>query len=310
MRTISAVICTYKRADYLREALRSLCEQTLERDQFEVLVVDNAVEDETKELVREFEKTGLPVRYVPEIEVGLNRARNTGLKSAAGKYVAYLDDDARANAHWLEALLRAFQSTEAAVVGGRVWLDWRGEKPSWVPERLLAMFTYVDHGDSAHELGVDEYLVGANLAFEKDALNAIGGFDPNLDRQGRLLLSGGDTRAVEQFRHNGRIVYYEPAAFVWHSVLQSRKRPRWLFSRLFWDGASQPLVDGTLNGNSRRAIMRGLIHDLRQCAGWLLAAVAATLRGRRSSAWESLLGFSQRAGRIRTQLHVLAWNHD
>jgi hypothetical protein len=172
------------------------------------------------------------------------------------------------------------------------------------------MFTYVDHGDSPHELGVDEYLVGANLAFEKDALNSIGGFDPNLDRQGRLLLSGGDTRAVEQLRHNGRVVYYEPAAFVWHSVLQSRKRPRWLFSRLFWDGASQPLVDGTLKDRSKRAIVRGVAFDLRQCLRWLLTALAATLTGRRSSAWESMLGFSQRAGRIRTQLHVLAWNHD
>src|SRR5262245_2427124 len=137
MPIISAVICTYKRADYLRHALRSLCEQTLERSEFEVLVVDNAVEDETKQVVRDFESMGLPVCYVPEPEVGLNRARNTGLKSAAGRYVAYLDDDARADARWVESLVQVFQSTGAAVVGGRVWLDWHGEKPGWVPERLL-----------------------------------------------------------------------------------------------------------------------------------------------------------------------------
>jgi glycosyltransferase involved in cell wall biosynthesis len=307
MPIISAIICTYKRADYLRQALRSLCEQTLARSEFEVLVVDNAVEAETEQVVREFERTGLPVRYIPEPEVGLNRARNTGLKCSAGRYVAYLDDDARADARWLESLVQAFQSTEAAVVGGRVWLDWHGEKPSWVPERLLAMFTYVDHGDSAHVLGV-EYLVGANLAFEKDALNSIGGFDPNLDRQGRILLSGGDTRAVNQLRQNGQVIYYEPAAFVWHSVLQSRKRPMWLLRRMFWDGASQPFLDQLHNARSRRILFRATLRDLRQCLRWLLSAAVATLSGKKTVAFESLLGLSQRAGRVRTELRMLAIN--
>jgi len=307
---ISAIICTYKRADYLRHALRSLCEQTLSRDEFEVLVVDNAVDEETRQVVSGFQRDGLNVRYVPEKEVGLNRARNTGLKAAAGRYVAYIDDDARADAHWLEALVRAFErsSSPAAAVGGRVWLDWHGEKPSWVPERLLTYFTYVDHGDSAHALRADEYLVGANLAFDKEALTAIGGFDPKVDRQGAVLLSGGDTQAIEQLRRLGRPVHYEPSAVVWHSVLESRKRRGWLLSRLFWDGASQPLIDGTSDDRSRRAILSGINRDLRQCVRWLFAAIGATVRGQRNSAWESLLTSSQRAGRIRTQLHLFCWN--
>lgn len=244
------------------------------------------------------------LRYLPEPEVGLNRARNTGLQAAAGQYVAYIDDDARAESIWLEALVQAFEksSPPAAAVGGRVWLDWHGQKPNWVPERLLPYFTYVDHGDSAHSLHDDEYLVGANLAFEKSALRAIAGFDPKLDRQGTVLLSGGDTLAVEQLRRTGRNVCYEPAAVVWHSVLPSRKRRGWLFTRLFWDGASQPLVDGTSQNRSRRAILSGINRDLRQCMRWFVVAIGATVRGERNSAWESLLGFSQRAGRIRTQL--------
>ncbi len=40
---ISAIICTFKRPDYLRHALRSLCEQSLPREQYEIIVVDNAV---------------------------------------------------------------------------------------------------------------------------------------------------------------------------------------------------------------------------------------------------------------------------
>jgi glycosyltransferase involved in cell wall biosynthesis len=309
---ISAIICTYKRPDYLRHALRSLCEQSLLREQYEIVVVDNAVEAETQRIVNEFDDGRVTLRYVTESRVGLSRARNTGLKAAAGRYVAYIDDDARADAHWLEALVAAFEQTSAApsAVGGRVWLDWQGEKPGWVPEEHLSLYTYVDHGSGAHLLENGEYLVGANLAFEKDALLSAGGFDPNLGRQGAVLLSGEEAAILAQLRQMGRGVFYEPAAVVWHSVDQSRRRPSWLLRRLFWDGASQPLIDFPARGRSRRATSLHAYRDLRQCGRWSWAILVAVLKGRKDSAWNSLLGLSQRAGRLRTEVRLLAWNSD
>ena len=309
---ISAIICTFKRPDYLRHALRSLCEQSLPREQYEIIVVDNAVEAEVRQVVKEFEDTRVNVRYVPEEKVGLSRARNTGINAAVGRYVAYIDDDARADRNWLEALVAAFEQATPtpAAVGGRVWLDWQGEKPSWVPERHLSLFTYVDHGNGAHSLANNEYLVGANIAFEKEALSLVGGFDPNLGRQGTVLLSGEEAAIIAQLRDLRRGVYYEPAAVVWHSVDQSRKRPSWLLRRLFWDGASQPLVDVPGRERSRRATTLNAYRDLRQCGRWSCDILVSVLRGRRHSAWESLLGLSQRAGRLRTEVRMLAWNSD
>jgi glycosyltransferase involved in cell wall biosynthesis len=302
---ISAIICTFKRPDYLRHALRSLCEQSLPRDLYEIIVVDNAVEAEAEQVVKEFDHGCVNLRYMTEEEVGLNRARNAGLKAAAGRYVAYIDDDARADTHWLEALVGAFEqvSPEPAAIGGRVWLDWHGERPNWVPERHLSLYTYVDHGNGAHSLRDDEYLVGANLAFEKEALSLLGGFDPDLDRQGAVLLSGGDTAAIAQLRQNGRGVYYEPAAVVWHSVLQSRKRPIWLLRRLFWDGASQPLLERP--NLPRPANWRAALTDLRQCGRWGWDIFVALVQFRRHEIWESLLGLSQRTGRLRTHLQLM-----
>jgi len=270
------------------------------------VVVDNAVEAETQQVVAEFDDGCVNLRYMTEEEVGLNRARNTGLKAAAGRYVAYIDDDARADTHWLEALVTAFEqvSPEPGAVGGRVWLDWHGEKPSWVPDRHLALFTYVDHGNGGHSLPDHEYLVGANLAFEKDALSLLGGFDPDLDRQGAVLLSGGDTAAISQLRQHGRGVYYEPAAVVWHSVLQSRKRPGWLLRRLFWDGASQPFLERP--NLARPANWRAAVTDLRQCGRWGWNIVVALVQLQRNEVWESLLGLSQRTGRLRTHLQLMA----
>ena len=307
---ISAIICTFRRPDYLRHALRSLCEQSLPRDEYEIIVVDNAVEAEAEQVVREFEDGRINLRYLPEENVGLSRARNTGLKAANGRYVAYMDDDARADTNWLEALVAAFEkvSPPPAAVGGRVWLDWHGEKPSWVPERHLSLFTYVDHGDDAHALASNEYLVGANIAFEKDALNAMGGFDPDLGRQGTVLLSGEEAAIIAQLQEQDRGVYYAPAAVVWHSVDPSRQRPSWLLRRLFWDGASQPLMG--VRERSRRATSLNAYRDLRQCGRWSWEILVSVLRGRRDSAWESLLGLSQRAGRLRTEVRMLGWNSD
>jgi glycosyltransferase involved in cell wall biosynthesis len=309
---ISAIIPTFKRSDYLRHALRSLCEQSLPFEQYEIIVVDNAVEAETEEAVKEFDDGRVNLRYVTEKAVGLNRARNAGLNAAAGRYVAYIDDDARAEPNWLEALVGAFERTSPApaAVGGRVWLDWHGERPSWVPERQLVLFTYVDHGDDARSLENHEYLVGANLAFDREDLLSIGGFDPHLDRQGSLLLSGGDTAALAHLQRIGKGVYYEPAALVWHSVLEARKRPSWLLKRLFWDGATQPLLDRPVQGFSRESTLRRAYVDLRQCLRWGGTTIAATITGKRMRAWESLLGLSQRAGRLRTQIRLLAWNPD
>src|SRR6266478_3372882 len=206
---ISAIICTFKRPDYLRHALRSLCNQTLDRDAFEIIVVDNAVEAETEHVVKRFQSETVHLRYVTEKEVGLSRARNKGLKEARGRYIAYMDDDARADEHWLEALVRTFElkSPGSAAVGGRVWLDWQGEKPAWVPDDQLSLFTYVDHGEKGHMLRDDEYLVGANVAFDRDALNLIGGFDSNLGRQGSVLLSGEEARALKQLTDRGLEIY-------------------------------------------------------------------------------------------------------
>ena len=301
---ISAIICTYKRAAYLRTALSSLCEQTLSRANYEIIVVDNAGEVQVQEIVDQFRSEGLNLRYLVEPRVGLSRARNRGLAEARGEFVAYLDDDARADSRWLEALVDSFQKTDAAAIGGRVWLDWDDDKPVWVPDEQLSLFTFVDHGDESHALRDGEYLVGANIAFQREALMAAGGFDAGLGRQGRVLLSGEEAKVLRVLKDRGEIAYYEPAAVVWHSVHPSRKRPSWLLRRMFWDGASQPLVVD--ERRSRRALLRLTMFDVRQCLHSLLSALGATIRGRKHAAWKSLLGLSQRAGRVRTELRMLA----
>ena len=109
---LSAIICTYNRADYLRKSLASLAEQTLSTDRFEIIVVDNNSNDDTKAVVQE-EYAYVPnLRYIFEPVPGLSKARNTGWQNANGKYIAFLDDDAVATLRWAEIYMEVFQNWE------------------------------------------------------------------------------------------------------------------------------------------------------------------------------------------------------
>src|SRR3954462_16013674 len=88
---ISVVLCTRNRADLLKIALDSLVAQAYPRDDFEVLVIDNASTDHTPQIVAQYDSLGI-MRYIQEPNIGLCVARNTGWQSARGRLIAYFDD--------------------------------------------------------------------------------------------------------------------------------------------------------------------------------------------------------------------------
>jgi glycosyltransferase involved in cell wall biosynthesis len=300
---ISAVVCTHNRADYLEHALKSLAEQSLPPGAFEVLVVDNASADRTPDVARSWVGRVPNLRYLREEQLGLSWARNAGLAASRSPYVAYLDDDARADRDWLRQLLHLFEQADPApaCVGGRVWLDWGAGPPRWLPPRYYSIYTYVDYGTADRPLGEREYVVGANLAFRRDVLLDLGGFDTNLGRKGSVLLSGEESAVVGAVRSRRLPVYYGGSALVWHAVPPARRRRRWLWSRMFWDGASQPLIDSG-KGRARAHYLRQGYLDLRRMARFTLDGCLAVARGDRVGRLESGLAVVQRAGRLRTHL--------
>lgn len=92
MKTVSAVVITYKRPEPLVRAIRSIAEQSVKPA--ELIVVDNACEKSIHDLVLSLAPDiDFPVRYFPEHKRGLPAARNRGIKEAKFEYVAFLDDD-------------------------------------------------------------------------------------------------------------------------------------------------------------------------------------------------------------------------
>ncbi len=309
MLCISAAVCTHNGAAVLGKALRSLAAQTLPAEQFEVLVIDNASTDSTKAIVEEAAMRQPSVRYIFEAKLGLSQARNTAARAVRSPFIAYLDDDAQAEPQWLETLLEAFETLRPApaCVGGLVSLDWTGSAPpAWLPKKFEALYSGLDLGSEGHFLtSPDEYLIGANMAFRVTALLANGGFDQNLGRKGSRLISGEESALLNRFRANGLPLYYAPAAAVSHFVHPRRRNPKWLVSRVYWDGASQPHIDyGRTKSRRFYALQAGRdIKRLLQISGELLAAF---LRPDRVKSAETALSLVQRWGRLRTHLALIA----
>jgi len=237
---ISAVVCTHNRAAYLERALASLAAQSLARDAYEILVVDNASTDDTPAVVAAARARIPNLVALHEPTPGLGHARNAGLRAARGAYVAYVDDDAVASPAWLARILAAFATVQPApgCVGGRVDAIWEAPRPGWLADELLPYLTVIDWSPTATFLGEDRFVAGANMAFPRDLLRAIDGFHPALGRRGTNLLSNDELRVEATLRRRGHPCWYDPAIAVGHHVSPERLTRGYFRRRCFWQGVS------------------------------------------------------------------------
>ncbi|MBW4566564.1 MAG: glycosyltransferase family 2 protein [Tolypothrix carrinoi HA7290-LM1] len=268
---ISAIICTHNRDTYLGAAIDSLLKQEFAAG-FEVVVVDNNSSDRTREVVEQ-RLSDPRLKYVFEPVLGLSVARNTGAKESRGEILAYLDDDAVASSHWLQILYSAYENnSKIAIAGGKVTLLWpQGiQQPRWLSPGLAANLGAYDLGDSIvyiEQPGLTPR--GLNYSIRRSFLNEIGGFDPNLGRVGKNLLSNEELQMTELALQRGWQVAYLPDALVAHNVAPERLNRSWFLNRGWWQGISECYREqlagkagiGQLQRGSER-FLRGLYKSL------------------------------------------------
>jgi glucosyl-dolichyl phosphate glucuronosyltransferase len=237
---ISAIICTFNRALYLRKAIQSLIEQTLDRDRYEIIVVDNRSTDETKKIVTEEFANIVNLRYIYDPIQGLSQARNTGWQNAKGEYIAFLDDDAIAYPQWLEKIIESFETVkpQPGAVGGKIEAIWEAPRPNWLSDRLARGLTILDWSPTATVLDSDRWLAGANVSYPKQLLEAMGGFDVNLGRKGKKLLSCEESLLHDRIKNEDYNLYYHPDVAVKHHIPASRLVKEWHLKRQYWNGRS------------------------------------------------------------------------
>jgi cellulose synthase/poly-beta-1,6-N-acetylglucosamine synthase-like glycosyltransferase len=194
----SVIVCTFNGSRTLSKCLESLLR--LDYPNYEVIVVNDGSTDTTAKIASNY-----GFRVITTENRGLSSARNTGLKAATGEIVAYIDDDAHADPHWLRYLASTFMNTQHVGVGG----------PNIAPpdDGLIAECVAHSPGNPVHILLSDseaEHIPGCNMAFRQAALAAIGGFDP------QFRIAGDDVDVCWRLQQKGWTLGYSPGAMVWH----------------------------------------------------------------------------------------------
>jgi glycosyltransferase involved in cell wall biosynthesis len=301
---LSVAVCTYNRAALLNRVLDSLANQTPSNHEVEILIVDNGSTDETNQVVNQRTALDPRIRYVVEREPGIAHARNRALTEARGDYLAFIDDDAWADADWLENLLAPIQSVSPSpdCVVGPVSLVWEGNRPDWFPDRFESLLCRYEMGNAPRFLDADGYLLTTNSLFHRETLLKLGGMRTDLGHKRKSLLGGEDNDIFKRLIANGYRVYYQPSAHVNHPVPKERQTHRFLLRRLFWDGASQPLFErgSVANQRSSFSAWAELYKDGRRLTRFALEASAGTLRREPAIAKDAVYRLVQRAGRMRT----------
>ena len=196
---VSVLVCACNAAATLEDCLTSL--EALDYPAFEIIAVNDGSTDDTSAIARRHPR----VRVVDTPAGGLSVARNVALAHAAGEIVAYTDADVRAHPQWLTYLVQPFRERDVAGAGG----------PNVVPpdDPWLAQCVARAPGAPTHVMLDDvlaEHVPGCNMAFRREALLALGGFNPVFG------CAADDVDVCWRFQAVGAEIGFAPAALVWH----------------------------------------------------------------------------------------------
>ena len=171
---VSIIVCTYNRADSLRETLRAIAGCAVPADvSTELLVIDNRSTDHTRQVVEEATLPQMTVRYLFEPVVGQCQSRNRGLREARGEVFLFTDDDVRPPVDWITQMCGLILRGEADAVAGGIRIAPELERP-WFNQGLFRTRLASTDQLDARNPGT---MVGANMAFARRVLEKVECFD-------------------------------------------------------------------------------------------------------------------------------------
>ncbi|MGK9476891.1 glycosyltransferase [Melioribacter sp. OK-6-Me] len=217
---ISVIICTYNRARYLPIALNSLKEQKFDKNEYEIIIVNNNSTDNTEKVCKDFidQNPNLNIKYVIEKQKGLSAARNRGINEATGEIIIFIDDDAELTPNYLEEAKKFFsQHPNVDAMGGKIIPKYEENKePEWMSVFLWGLVTKSDWGNKIKKYPYSKYPPGCSMAFRKSVFNDIGLF--NTDIHSRC----DDKYIFLQLKKRKKRFLYNPNFVLYHHINKER----------------------------------------------------------------------------------------
>ena len=197
---LSVIICSHNpRSEYLSRVLQALDRQSLSKDLWELILIDNASE---KILSQEVDISWHPhSRHVLEDRLGLTPARLRGIEEAIAETLIFVDDDNVLDSDYLEVALQISKDCPfIGAWGGQSLPEFEREPPEWIrPYWELLALNEFDRDSWSNLPFNNTHPAGAGMCVRKvvaDRYTNISRDHPkriSLDRKGKSLISCGDT---------------------------------------------------------------------------------------------------------------------
>ncbi len=209
---ISVVIPTYNRVERLKSVLDGLTKQTLDRSEFEVIVVSDGCTDATDDFLRS--GPTLAVRHIEQENSGPAAARNHGLRLSVGRLVLFIDDDVVPSPRLLKTHLEAHGDSTSTVVIGPMLNAADFAYSPWVAwEQSMLYKQYAAMRDNRYPPTFRQFYTG-NASAPRDLLVAAGGFDTTFRR-------AEDVELAYRLSELGATFVFDESAEAFHYAVRS-----------------------------------------------------------------------------------------
>jgi len=203
---------------------------------------------------------------------GASATRNVGARAAAGRILAFLDDDAIARPGWLQNLTAPLARPEVVAVGGYAEPVWLGRAPEWMPAEFLWVVGASYRGLPSTAAPVRN-VWSQNMAVTRADFWAVDGFREGFGKTGgRSQPEDTDFCIRLTAALTGRSCWYDPSARVGHSVPPDRGTLRFFVQRCYNEGQGKADI-ATLVGRPE-----GLRDERRHASKTLPAGIRRELR--------------------------------
>ena len=281
--SLSVVICTHNRVDSLRRCTSALA-SVKTNCEWEIIIVDNMSNDGTSVFLGSLPKKlgTAAVLSTFEQKRGLGAARNKGRSVARGKIVAFIDDDCYVSEDYIDAMISAFDNNpRVGFVGGRLLLYDQSDLRMTIQEsedyRIFPSRTFIAPG----------IIQGANMAFRRETLESIGGFDENFGTGTRFGCE--DIDALAHALWSGISGAYDPRPTVYHHHGRKTRADEIKLKRKYDIGRGAYYAKFILRRDSR---WQYLANWLRSIIRDFCLSIGDILRGRRPRIKRSLYEIS------------------
>lgn len=278
---ISVILCTYNRDKYVYNVLKSIADGDMPHTEYEIVLVDNNSNDNTKGECQRFvaDFPDVALRYCFEEKQGLSHARNCGITNALGDILVYVDDDALVNREYLKTYADFFaHNNDAVAAGGPILPQYDGcEEPQWMSHYTRQLVTgKLWFGNNEREFPRNAFPGGGNAAYRKSVFEKVGLFNVDLGRKGDSLIGAEEKDLFDKMTTQGMKFYYLPTAILYH-LIPPKKLTQDYFDRLTYSiGVSERYR--TLQIGKKKYLIR-LVKEAVKWGGTLVLWVLFTLKG-------------------------------